>query len=50
MSQSNQATTENQKPYHTPQLRKFGNIKDLTLASPFSGNFTRDSTGINYAS
>lgn len=38
---SNQANTANQKEYHTPKLRKFGNVSDLTLTNappPFSGN------------
>ncbi|MBE9198376.1 MULTISPECIES: hypothetical protein [unclassified Nodularia (in: cyanobacteria)] len=31
---TNQSNSANHKPYHTPELRKFGNIKNLTLASP----------------
>ena len=32
---SNQANiTANKKPYHTPQLQKFGSVSDLTLTMP----------------
>ncbi|MDB9371947.1 hypothetical protein [Nodularia sphaerocarpa] len=30
---TNQSNSAEHKPYHTPELRKFGNIKDLTLTS-----------------
>lgn len=30
---TNESTNVNQKPYHTPQLRKFGNIEELTLTT-----------------
>ena len=35
MSKANldQAKTANQKEYHRPKLRKFGNVSDLTLAN-----------------
>ena len=35
MSQTNcnQATANNKKTYHSPQLRKFGKVSDLTLTN-----------------
>lgn len=47
---TNQVTTTNKKPYHTPQLKKLGDVSDLTLTtSSFSGS--DGGSGINqYAS
>lgn len=35
MSQAttNQANTASKKPYHRPQLQKFGNVSELTLTT-----------------
>lgn len=44
MSQTthNEANTANQKEYHSPKLRKFGNVSELTLSNAFSGNPSSD--------
>ncbi|MDJ1168795.1 hypothetical protein PMG71_05100 [Roseofilum sp. BLCC_M154] len=39
---SNQANLANNRPYHTPKLKKFGSVSDLTLTSPFAGNSSFD--------
>ena len=36
---SNQGNTANQKEYHTPKLRKFGNVSDLTFTA--TNDFTK---------
>lgn len=41
---TNQSNSANHKPYHTPELRKFGNIKDLTLTSPTANGFADGGT------
>lgn len=39
MSQTtNQPNTAKKKPYHTPQLQKFGNVSELTLTNVFGTN------------
>jgi hypothetical protein len=37
-----QANTAKKKPYHTPQMQKFGNVSDLTSGNAYSGNPTFD--------
>lgn len=47
-----QANTAKKKPYHTPQMQKFGNVSDLTSSNAFSSNATADggSFPISYVS
>lgn len=51
MSQNQTSNTE-KKPYHTPELKKFGSVSDLTLTSPgVPGDPTDGGGGFNqYAS
>lgn len=43
MSQTtNQPNTAKKKPYHTPQLQKFGNVSELTLTNVFGTNSAGD--------
>ena len=40
----NQATTNNKKKYHSPQLKKFGKVSELTLSNT-AGDFSLPTDG-----
>lgn len=46
---SNQANLANNRPYHTPKLKKFGSVSELTLTSPVGVLFDGGGAANSYA-